>query len=315
MTAPSPGLVTTHPATEARVTCRPAVVVNPTKVSNARTLHAVLTKALSRAQIVAEPIWLETTPQDPGFGQTQAALAHGADLVMAYGGDGTVRSCAAALAATGVPLAMLPGGTGNLLARNLDIPLTLRAAVDVAIGGSVRPIDVCHASDEDFITMAGIGFDARMMANTSAALKREFGWLAYGLAAMRTMSAAPTMRIRLELDDDRSRTTSGVGVLAANVGTLTGGITLLPHAVADDGLLAVAVLTPRRLRDWAGLGGRLTSHRAPKPTQLRCWQTRSVQVSLDRPALVEIDGEVLDERDELDCSVTPGALAVKVPLA
>src|SRR5205823_5433786 len=113
--------------------------------------------------------------------------------------------------------------------------------------------------------------------------------------------------------DGRAVTTRGLGVLAANVGTLTGGITLLPHAAADDGLLAVAVLTPTRLRDWAGLAGRLTSRRIPKPTQLRCWKTRALRVKLDRAALVQVDGEVLDERDELDFSVSPGALEVRVP--
>jgi YegS/Rv2252/BmrU family lipid kinase len=297
-----------------RMPSRAAVIVNPVKVSNTAALRGVVSGVLARTE-GAEPIWLETTRRDPGSGQTRAALARGADLVMAYGGDGTLRACAAALAGTGVPLALLPGGTGNLLARNLGIPADLRTAVEVAVGGDVRQIDVCRAAGESFVVMAGVGFDARMMQATSSVLKRELGWLAYGLAATRTIRAAPTMRIRLELADGRSWTTSGVGVLAANVGTLTGGITLLPQAVVDDGQLAVAVLTPHRLRDWAGLGGRLTSGRVPKPNQLRCWKTQSLRVSLDRPALVEVDGEVLDERAELDVTVSPRALSVRVPPA
>ncbi len=312
MNTPGPSALVANPRIAPGAPARPAIVVNPVKAANLAALRARVSAVLARAG-AAPPIWLETTRHDPGWGQTRAAMAQGADLVMAYGGDGTQRACAAALAGSDIPLALLPGGTGNLLARNLGIPADLRTAVQVAVAGRARLIDVCRAGSDSFVVMAGMGFDADMIKATSPVLKRELGWLAYGLAALRTIRDAPTLRIRLEMDNGRSWTTSGVGVLAANVGTLTGGITLLPQAAVDDGQLAVAVLTPRRLRDWAGLGGRLTSGRVPKPTQLRCWKTQSLHVSLDRPVMVEIDGDVIDERAELEFTVSRRSLSVRVP--
>ena len=88
------------------------------------------------------PVWHYTTVEDPGTGMAEAAAVAGADLVMVCGGDGTVREVCAELAGTGIPIGIIPAGTGNLLARNLDIPLFLRAAIDVALTGQDRAIDM-----------------------------------------------------------------------------------------------------------------------------------------------------------------------------
>src|ERR1700748_663256 len=88
-----------------------------------------------------EPLWLETTPEDPGRGQAKSAVSAGADLVLACGGDGTVTACAEGSAGTGVPLAIIPMGTGNLLARNIGLPVGPDEALAVALGGVQRPVD------------------------------------------------------------------------------------------------------------------------------------------------------------------------------
>ncbi len=293
-------------------TVRPAVVVNPTKTRDLGQLRRELTAGLAVVTDRA-PLWLETTANDPGAGQARRALADGADLVLAYGGDGTQRACAATLAGTGVPLALLPAGTGNLLARHLGVPTRLDAAVEVSLHGPRRPIDVCTSGAEPFVVMAGMGFDATMLSGTSDVLKERIGWLAYGLAGLHAIGRSPALRIKLEMDDGRCVAADGVGVLVANVGTLPGGLTLLPGAVEDDGLLTVAVLTADHVADWVGLAARLVREAPPSDAQIRCWQTTALRVTVDRPVPVEVDGDVREARCEQVFAVRRRALTVCVP--
>ena len=283
---------------------RPAVVVNPTKVR--RTVQ-------DRVGSIDERRWLATTPGDPGTGMAAAALATGADLVLSYGGDGTHRACAAALAGTGVPLALLPAGTGNLLARRLRVPRSLDGAQDLAMCGGRRAIDVCDADGQPFLVMAGLGFDAAVLARTRPGLKSRVGWVAYWLAALQSVGRSPVLRVRLELDGGRQVTCRGVGVVVANIGTLPGGFPLLPQAAEDDGLLTVGLLTSDSLAHWAVLGGGSAARRTPSPERLPCWSTRQLRVSVDRPVPAQIDGEVVPARRDVEFSVRARALTVCVP--
>src|ERR1700691_4672925 len=123
----------------------------------------------------AEPLWLETTPDDTGERLARMAVASGVDLVISSGGDGTVTACAAGVAGSGIPLGVLPSGTGNLLARNLGLPLQADAALAVALTGAERRLDVGVANGRTFVVMAGIGFDAAMLASVSEKLKMRAG--------------------------------------------------------------------------------------------------------------------------------------------
>src|SRR5207249_439378 len=125
-----------------------------------------------------EVLWLETTRQDPGRGLARKAVADGADLVMVAGGDGTVMACVTALAGTDVPLAVLPGGTGNLLANNFEIPRELDGALEVALRGDRRRLDVGAVGDDRFVIMCGIGFDAAMLRDADSELKARIGAVA-----------------------------------------------------------------------------------------------------------------------------------------
>ena len=118
-------------------------------------------------------VWLETTKQEAGQGLTRQAVEQGVDLVLAAGGDGTVMACVTGLAASDVPLAVLPGGTGNLLALNLDLPSDLDDAVDVALHGDRRQLDVgaLDGGADRFVIMSGLGFDAAMLRDTNPTLK------------------------------------------------------------------------------------------------------------------------------------------------
>jgi YegS/Rv2252/BmrU family lipid kinase len=258
-------------------------------------------------------LWLETTPEDPGQGLTAKAVAEGVDLVMAQGGDGTVMACVTGLAGTDVPLAVLPGGTGNLLATNFDIPADLEAAVDVALHGDRVRLDVATMDDDRFVVMGGIGFDAAMLRDADPKLKERLGAVAYVLSGFKHLRRRAT-RFRLRLDDRPPLERTGQGVLVGNLGRLQGGLPVMPDARPDDGLLDVAVLQTRTVADWLALAVRVLLRRRRKDPQLELFQARRVEVSCDRPQPVERDGDPLDTpRDHLVIEVVPRALTLCVP--
>jgi YegS/Rv2252/BmrU family lipid kinase len=292
---------------------RVAVVFNPaTGGGDADGRRRDTREALEGAGL--EVLWLETTPEDPGQGQTAKALAEGVELVMAQGGDGTVMACVTGLAGTEVPLAVLPGGTGNLLATNFDVPADLEGAVEVALDGDRVRLDVAAMDDDRFVVMGGIGFDAAMLRDADPKLKEHLGAVAYVLSGFRQLRRRPT-RFRLRLDDRRIERT-GQGVLVGNLGRLQGGLPVMPDARPDDGLLDVAVLRTRTLVDWLALAVRVLLRRRRKDPQLEAFQARRVEIGCDRPQPVERDGDPLDTpRDHLVIEVVPKALTLCVPPA
>jgi diacylglycerol kinase family enzyme/membrane-associated phospholipid phosphatase len=289
---------------------RSAVVANPARVSDLPIRRAHITAALTTAGWPA-PLWLETTPRDPGGGQTRAAVAAGVDVVFAAGGDGTVRACLTSLRGTDTALAVLPFGTGNLLAANFDVPTDLPGALRVATGPHRRRIDLGMADDRCFAVMAGIGLDADMLHNAPAALKARLGWPAYVVAALRHLCRRP-MRVTIRLDDHPPLTRQARTVLVGNVGRLQGGIRLLPGAVPDDGLLDVAVLMPPRRRDWIPLAWSLARQR-PVPPTLETFQARHVEINSDRVQRRELDGDLVEPANSLVATVDPAALWLCVP--
>lgn len=290
---------------------RPAVVFNPSKFADGADPRREIGAALEAAGI-DDVLWFETTAEDPGRGQCADALAAGADLVLACGGDGTVRACAAALAGGDVPLGLLPAGTGNLLARNLGIPTDLESAAKVVSAGHLRRIDVPALDGEPFVVMGGAGFDAQLFERTSDQLKSRIGWAAYALAGARAMRDVERQRITLELDG-RSEVVSGIGVVVGNVGTLTGGIVLMPDAEPDDGMLDVAILTPRRWFQWIGLGVNVVAGRRPQPWQLQRRRAAEIVVRWPTQVPVEIDGDLRDPAEVLTFTMSARALDVCVP--
>ena len=199
---------------------RAAVVVNPTKHADGARFRAEVTETMA-AHGWNDPLWLETTPDETGRGLAAAAVAERVNVVLASGGDGTVTACAEGVAGSGVPLGVLPAGTGNLLARNLGLPLTLDQALAVALTGRDRGLDVGHANGHLFVAMAGIGFDAMLLDSTGEPLKKRLGWVAYAVSALRHLRARP-VRATLRADGGRALRRRASGIIVGNVGGAAG---------------------------------------------------------------------------------------------
>jgi diacylglycerol kinase family enzyme len=289
---------------------RSAVIVNPTKAPDLEQLRRTITDALAVAGW-PEPMWLETTADDPGLGQTSRAVRDGAELVFACGGDGTVMACVTALAGTDVALAVLPAGTGNLLAVNLGLTGDIATGVEVVLQGGRRRIDVGSVGDQSFAVMAGMGFDAHMIDATNDTAKKHIGWLAYAAGAVQHLRDRP-MRIRITLDDRPPFARRPRTVIVGNVGRLQGGMRLLGEAQPDDGLLDVAILSPRTLRHWLSLGWGVL-RRKDSVARMETFTATRVEIRSNRVQPRQLDGDLIDPGKEMLITVRPKALLLCVP--
>ena len=382
------------------------VVVNPSKPRATAAVRSLLEGELREAGY-AGPVWLETSVSEPGTMQARLALAAGASLVVAAGGDGTVRSVAAGLAGTGAQMGIVPLGTANLAARNLGVPVgDARAAARVVAHGVDLPADLAWVRTEPWsdpgalpdptppgdprgrvasasltgrsttappdsppaaadpaesqqpsaeaaravrtiqratrrphqwtrptlgdehacMVVAGIGFDAGLVASTRPALKARVGWGAYALAAMENLGS-PRMDLVLSLLDEagarRVERLRARNLLVANGGRLPAGITLLPQARTDDGLLDVAAIdTVAGLAGWSSLARQVlppyAAHYSESGRSLGRVMLRrggEVAVQLSAPALVEVDGDLLAPTQSMRVRLDPGALLIRRPAA
>jgi len=291
---------------------RAAVVANPTKHDDITGLRDTVRSAMSEHGW-DEPVWLETTAEDPGTGQAAQAVRDGVDLVLACGGDGTVTACAEGVAGSGVPLGILPLGTGNLLARNLGLPLGLDAALAAALTGTNRRLDAGSANGHTFVVMAGLGFDAKMLSESSESLKKRLGWAAYVLSAMRHLRDRP-VRVSLVADGGAPLRVRASAVIVGNVGWLQGGIRLLPDAEPDDGTLNAVVLTARGWIGWIRLAARVLLRRESQG-QMTWVRFRQLTIHADREQPWELDGEVMGGTRRLMITTQPGRVLMRVPPA
>jgi diacylglycerol kinase (ATP) len=295
----------------------PAVVVNPIHVDDLAGLHAQITQVCAELGW-APPLWLETTVEDPGRGQARVALAAGAEVVLACGGDGTVRHVAGVLAGSGTPLGLVPTGTANLLARNLAMALDDPArATRIALSGTNRALDVGRvfiddrAEEQVFMVMAGVGFAAEIMAGASHELKGRLGSLAYfvsGLRALRCPMASITLAVDGRIEALRRVRTVVVG----NCGKLLAGLVLMPVAKVDDGLLDVVTIGPRDIIGWLAVAARVLTRRRRGHQIVQHWQGRTVIISAESPQQAQLDGDPVGEVRGLRMRVDPGALLVRV---
>ena len=328
---------------------RAAIVVNPTKFEGTDKVRKELSK-VCREHGWAEPLWLETTQEDPGYGQTKQALAEGVDLVCALGGDGTVRIVGSAMVGSEVPMGLLSGGTGNLLARNLALPVTsLTQGMTVALTGQDHRIDTAtlrlrrplhdagaedapppvdpsdlddlppvpsqgegEVEDHIFLVMAGIGFDAEVMANAPEKLKKRVGWAAYIVSGAQRLKGKQ-FKVDVRTDGGVRLRRRVRSVIISNVGKLTGGLNLVPQAEADDGILDLVLLSPEGLVGWGAVVTRLVTRSSRGHQRVDYYTGRTIEVTSGEPVEIQLDGDTLGLATAMTIGVNPGSLVLRRP--
>ena len=271
--------------------------------------------AFDRAGVTCDVILTERA----GHAAEIATAHHGDyDAVFSLGGDGTAMEVAGALAGTGFAVGALPGGTGNLLARAMRIPLNMDRAVTALIHGEEMPIDVGRfAAGRRFAITAGVGIDAMMVRETPRWMKRYLGVGAYALmgtrAALRVITGGQTMNVRLTVDGV-TESLNATTIMVANVGSLLSGrLTLGPAISVNDGRLNVCLFAPRSLFDGVRIAWRmLTNNFAPHPTMIyRAGST--IRIETETPCEAQADGELIG-LTPLEISIEPLSVKLLVPV-
>ncbi len=238
---------------------------------------------------IDDPIWYEVRKSREAPDAAEQAVKDGAELLLLWGGDGTVQRSIDALAGSAVTVGVIPAGTANLLAGNLGIPTDLAAAVDIALEGRRRALDLGVINRERFAVMAGAGFDAIMMKATRGQMKDRFGQMAYVWTGTHATWAEP-VKMSIQVDGADWFKARASCVLLGNMGTLTTGLTAFPEARPDDGLLEVGVVTAHGPVQWAKVLTHLLRGK-PERSKLVCTtRGRRVDVKFERPVPYELDG-------------------------
>ena len=301
---------------------RAGIIVNPTKYADVQVMRDQVAASCA-AQGWGEPLWYETTVVDPGTGQARQAVADGAAVGCARGGDGTVGAVASALVGTETPLGLLPGGTGNLLARNLELPVdSIDKALVVALTGQNARIDVGrlevdpsgqHAVPDEhcFFVMAGLGFDAEIMAGAGERLKSRVGYGAYVVSGLQNF-LGPQFRARISVDGQAEVSRRTRTVVVGNAGRLFGGVVLMPAARLDDGLLDTVVLSPRGIVGWSAVAGHVLTRQRRGHGLIDRYAGREIRITTDSPQEVQLDGDPIGRARSMTARVEPLALVVRV---
>jgi YegS/Rv2252/BmrU family lipid kinase len=258
-----------------------------------------------------QPIWYEVPKSKKAPAAVRKAVKEGATLVFVWGGDGMVQRCIDVLAGSETAVAILPAGTGNLLATSLGIPRDLAKAVEIGLEGTRRHLDVGVMNGERFAAMAGTGFDA-IIADTKGKAKKRLGSLAYVGSGVKGMFAR-RLWMRVRLDDAIWFEGKASCLLIGNIGTITGGIPVFTDASPFDGRLDVGVVTARTAFQWLRVFSRVAEGRPERSPLVQIEQAMRIVVEFHHKQAYELDGSTRAPVKSLNVHVEAGAITVCVP--
>ncbi|HEX6303539.1 MAG TPA: diacylglycerol kinase family protein [Anaerolineales bacterium] len=290
-----------------------------------RYVHVIINPASGKDQAILRTInfacntagidWDVYITKKSGDGRRLAeqAVKAGVDRVLVYGGDGTVMEVASGLLGSDIPMAILPGGTANVLAIDLGIPRDLveASALAVDLDSNIRIIDVAQIGDRYFVLRAGLGLEAAMVAGAKRELKERFGVFAYALSALQALADPVVANYQLSFEGQEVDA-QGLTCIIANSGLMgMEGLYLAPDIQVDDGLLDVIVLRRADLPSLLSLAASVVEGEENQQA-LQRWQVREVTVHSQPTQKVQVDGEMI-EQTPVNIKVIPQAVPVVVP--
>lgn len=283
------------------------------------------------------PLYLKTAANETGGVQALRAIAQKATHIIVVGGDGTVRSVIEEVAKSGanVSVGIVPIGTGNVLARNLNLPLSdMELQIQRALFGIAHQIDLGLAKmimadgtrvEKYFAVMAGLGLDAKIMLHTDQARKRRLGWVAYVEGGLKTLPIRYESLL-VSVDKREPRVLKVVTLLIGNVGWLPGRLSMMPDAAMDDGRLDVAAIGPRRFWNWIDFWSRVTvgnnivrtsrigKQLLDRTANIKTMENMSgvkIRVAPYRDTELQLDGDVVGKISEVEFEAKPRAVIVR----
>ncbi|MEP7288378.1 MAG: diacylglycerol kinase family protein [Chloroflexota bacterium] len=289
---------------------RVCIVINPAAGQD-RPFLGIFNKFFNDAQID----WDICVTKKAGDGTRLArqAVKDGYDAVASFGGDGTVMEVANGLIGSQVPLAILPGGTANVMSFELGIPNTLEGALALLNTeiSTTRKVDMGQIGERHFLLRAGMGFEADYVEQASRELKDKIGSLAYGVAALNALREPTISHYQLTLDGKEIEN-EGMTCFVANSGSLgQTGLSLAPSIDVSDGLLDVIVINKADLGSILGVMRSVVTHNEDESV-LQHWQAREINVVADPPQSVQMDGEIIGQTP-LHVKVIPEAVNIIIP--
>ena len=288
----------------------------------ARKIHVVINPASGQPQPILHTLnsvfhplgidWEVFITKESGDAEhySRQAAASGVDVVAAYGGDGTVMEAARGLAGSQTPLAILPGGTANLMSVELGVPKNLAQAAAIAAdpNSRVRVVDAgLFGEQTHFLLRVGLGFAARKVEIADRDLKDRYGIMAYSIGALKALTDTEPAIYRLTLDG-QSYETKGFSCLVDNAGNIGFAGLGLKSILVDDGLLDVIVIRDTRIRTWIAVGSSLGGAKL-HPEYMRHWQAREIAIEADPPQSVQMDGELAGQTP-VTIRVVPGWVGI-----
>lgn len=281
---------------------RVGVVVNPVSDSEAADEFIALLRESFEVEV------LETTEDDPGMSMAAQLVGDGFPVIVAAGGDGTVRACAESIAGTDVTLAVFPLGTGNLLAANLDLPAAPDDVVAAIADGEDVTIDVGRVNGEVFTIMTGFGLDATIMEDTDSETKDKLGALAYVMTALGHLHDDP-ISAKISIGGQRPEELDVATCLVGNMGKILGSIDVFPDARYDDAKFDVLAITADGVMAWTAAARESMSDSGGE--HVSRWVSDRVLIEFDKPQEYELDGEARPKTDRLEIEIVPRSLTVR----
>jgi diacylglycerol kinase (ATP) len=260
----------------------------------------------------ARPIWYEVAGSRKAGKAVRRAVGKGATLLFVWGGDGMVQRCIDAIRGLDVAIAILPAGTGNLLATDLGIPKDVEKAVEIGLHGERRKLDVGTVNGERFAAMAGSGFDATMIRDTSDVAKKDLGRLAYFRSSLRAIRAR-SVRMKIRVDGAKWFKGKASCALIGNIGRVTGGVPVFGDASPFDGQLDIGVVTAKNGWEWLRVFLEIAKGGDSGSELLERTRAKKIDIKLRKKRPYEIDGGIRPPTRRLKVRIDAAAVTVCVP--